>query len=270
MQTRASTADPIPFPADEAARTAWFPRAIISGFAASVTMLFAYLVAFAVAVFFSTVQWNTLRGGIELGLAFHNLINNSVVDLARSNLYVALAVYITGGLVWAVLYARFFEPRLTGPDWLRGIVFALVPFFVSVLIVLPLVGGGFLGLGLGAGPLPLLGNLILHVVFGAVLGVTYGPFGDTIQATDGEMVERLTEQRAARGSERSTARWLIGGWIVGLVLGTVVAAATPLAGAEGLFGHTSLAFIVSTMLIAGACGALMGSFAGLTEGTARR
>ena len=52
--------------------------------------------------------------------------------------------------------------------------FALLPWLVSLVIFMPLLGGGILGLSLGAGPLPIVGNLVLHALYGAVLGVVWG------------------------------------------------------------------------------------------------
>ncbi|CCF86010.1 conserved membrane hypothetical protein [Nitrolancea hollandica Lb] len=52
-------------------------------------------------------------------------------------------------------------------------MFSLLPWLVSVLVFLPVMGGGVLGLNLGAGPLPLLGNLLLHLGYGVTLGELY-------------------------------------------------------------------------------------------------
>src|ERR671933_647575 len=68
------------------------------------------------------------------------------------------------------IVARFAAPHLRGPDWWRGVQFAVLPAMVSLVVVLPLLGAGLLGLRLGAGPFPLLGNLLLHALYGATLG----------------------------------------------------------------------------------------------------
>jgi len=248
----------------EEVRPAWLARAIVSGFAASVMLLFAYLVAFGFALALARVQWSNLRGGSDLGTAFQNLVNNPVVGLAQSNLYVALAVYLAGGLIWAAFYARYVEPRLAGPHWLKGIYFSVVPFLVSILVVLPLLGGGILGLALGAGPLPVIGNALLHILYGAVLGMVYGPFGDTIQVADAAEIDGSLDRRSMVSSERTAARWLIGGLIAGLVIGALLAFLLNLDGPGGVFSTASLAFMVATALIVGAFGALVGSFAGLS------
>jgi membrane protein DedA with SNARE-associated domain len=76
-------------------------------------------------------------------------------------------------LLWAVLYAWLAEGRLPGPLWAEGLLSALAPLAVSVLVLLPALGGGMLGLGLGAGLVPLAGEVFRHALFGLGLGAWY-------------------------------------------------------------------------------------------------
>src|SRR6185436_4292052 len=138
-------------------------------FLATVAMVMAFAVAFIAALVVGTLPLGPLSEWC------HGLTSNALIDVARPNLYAALGVFFAGGLIWALLYGVFAEPRLAGPAWERGVMFALVPALFSLAVFLPIVGGGFLGMSLGAGPLPIVGNAILHVVYGAVLGVVYGP-----------------------------------------------------------------------------------------------
>src|SRR5262249_21954888 len=142
--------------------------ALLAGFVASVAMVIAFAAAFVAALVLSGVPVPVLAGW------FAGLTHNQLIDVAAPNLYAATAIFFAGGLLWALLYALVLEPRLHGPAWRRGIEFAVLPWLVSLLIFIPLLGGGFLGLSLGAGPLPIIGNLILHVLYGAVLGVVWG------------------------------------------------------------------------------------------------
>ena len=70
----------------------------------------------------------------------------------------------------------------------------MLPALVSLVVVLPLLGGGLFGLGLGAGPLPIIGNVILHAVYGAMLGIVFGPFGDL----DATTLERPIDDEGRR------------------------------------------------------------------------
>src|SRR5450755_4392871 len=109
-------------------------RAFVAGFVASVTMVLAFAAAFVVML---------VLGGLPLPIVsdwFRGLTSNSLIDVARPNLYVAAAVFLTGGLLWALLYGLVFETRLTGPGWRRGVLFALIPWLFSLVVFLPLVG----------------------------------------------------------------------------------------------------------------------------------
>ena len=150
-------------------------RAILAGFAASTIMLLLFVVAYNLARLLSVAS--VLASATVPRQWLANLTHNRLIDAGLADVYVAAAVYLAGGLLWAALYALV-EPRLRGPAWLRGATFALVPALVSLVIVLPMLGGGLFGAALGAGPLPTLGNLLLHVAYGAVLGLVYGPVGD--------------------------------------------------------------------------------------------
>jgi hypothetical protein len=227
--------------------------AVLAGFVASVAMVFAFAVAFVAALLLSRLPIPVVADW------FRALTRNQLIDIAGPNLYAATAIFFVGGLIWALLYVFFFEHRLTGSAWERGVKFALVPWLFSLLVFMPLVGGGFLGLGLGAGPLPIIGNLILHAVYGATLGSMWASaesvidrplrtgFGEDLQAS------HLSELGAARG--------LGVGLLLGIVVGALVAALLAQAvGAQGL-GMNPLAVIVAVGLTGAAFGGFVGSLA---------
>jgi membrane protein DedA with SNARE-associated domain len=76
-------------------------------------------------------------------------------------------------VLWAVLYTRAGAGRLPGGPGTRGLLFSALPLAVSLLVVLPLLGAGPLGLGLGAGLLPLAGELFRNALFGVGLGASH-------------------------------------------------------------------------------------------------
>jgi membrane-associated protein len=82
-------------------------------------------------------------------------------------------LFIPAGILWAVAYAVWIEPRLHGPDWLKGGTFSLLPMLVSWFVVLPSLGAGPLGLWLEAGPVPAAGELVRHLLYGVALGLAY-------------------------------------------------------------------------------------------------
>jgi hypothetical protein len=219
--------------------------ALLAGFVASVAMLLAFGVAFAAAL---------LLGRLPLPVIsdwFRGLTNNALIDTAGPNLYAATAIFFFGGLLWSMLYGLVFEPRVKGRSWERGVKFALIPWLFSLVIFMPLIGGGVLGLGLGAGPLPILGNLILHAVWGAVLGVVYGSAESVFDRPSHKAY--ADELQAGRLSEVAAARGMIAGLALGVLVGAVGALVVP----HGL--SNPMAMVVAVGLTGAAFGGFVGS-----------
>lgn len=250
------------------ARPGWLPRAIISGFAATSVMLFAFIVAYGIGLAIAAIELADRRGAGVIQSWFHGLTHNQVLDLASTSLYASLAVYFAFGLVWAVAYAAIAEPMLRGPSWLQGMEFSLVPWLLSLVVFFPLVGGGLFGLALGAGPLPILGNLILHLVYGATLGLVYGPFGDIDAERFGtrrgaDRAEPDEDAWAMGRSEAMAARGLIIGAALGVLVGLVGATVAQLQPGLTLLGLAPIGFVVASGLLGAAYGGLIGSLVGL-------
>jgi hypothetical protein len=227
-----------------ARRTDWVNDSILSGFVATIVMSVGIEVAF----------WISRALGAENGNFFEKwlwaLTNNPVADATQDRIAIAIALNVFMGLIWALVYGYFFEPRLSGPGWRKGMIFSLIPWVLSVVAFLPIMGGGFLGLDIDAGPLPIVGNLILHLIYGAVLGWMYTiDFEDWLDGTD---ADRAHAEAAERGA--------IAGGVVGLVLGGLIglAAAPQLDDVAG----TGTIALVSALVGAGFC-ALLGSFYGM-------
>jgi membrane-associated protein len=83
-----------------------------------------------------------------------------------------IAVYVILQLLWALLYSHV-ERWLPEPDWLGGLVFALVPLAFSLWIMLPALGAGVAGLSLGMGLVPLGGEVLRHAIYGWALSTSY-------------------------------------------------------------------------------------------------
>ncbi len=74
------------------------------------------------------------------------------------------------GTILAVVYAAFLATRLPGAGFVRGALYALLPWLMAELVVMPMMGAGFFGGSFGAA----FGSLMGHLVYGAVLGGIYG------------------------------------------------------------------------------------------------
>jgi hypothetical protein len=85
-----------------------------------------------------------------------------------------IAHFVIGSIFWGVGFA-IVSPYLFGPYWLRGTIFAVAAWLMMMVVVMPMAGAGLFGLDLGT--MVPVATLVLHVVFGVVLGGTYGLLG---------------------------------------------------------------------------------------------
>ena len=59
--------------------------------------------------------------------------------------------------------------------WLKGILFGVGAWLVMMIVMMPMAGAGLFGLNLSM--MTPVATLVLHVVFGLALGVTYSLLG---------------------------------------------------------------------------------------------
>ncbi len=79
--------------------------------------------------------------------------------------------FMIGTVLWGTLFA-WLDPTLPGErHWLRGIVFAAGAWLIMMIAMMPMAGAGFFGSHLGMAT-PVM-TLLLHIVFGFVLGAVY-------------------------------------------------------------------------------------------------
>ncbi len=77
-----------------------------------------------------------------------------------------------GTIAWGILFALLFS-RIPGKSALaKGLTFSTGAWLLMMVMVMPLAGVGLFGLRLGIGPA--VATLVLHWIFGAVLGPLYG------------------------------------------------------------------------------------------------
>ncbi len=76
------------------------------------------------------------------------------------------------GVVLALIYAAAVAGRLPENRAVRGAIYGFGVFLVAQLVVTPMMGGGMFS----GGNVPMImGSLLGHFVYGAVLGWIYGP-----------------------------------------------------------------------------------------------
>jgi len=86
---------------------------------------------------------------------------------------VGMVSHFLASIFLALIYAWAVFPYLKiGAGWLRGVVYGLIVWLVAMIIFMPVVYGAGL-FALKAGPTVWVGSLLLHAVWGLVLGVAY-------------------------------------------------------------------------------------------------
>ena len=100
---------------------------------------------------------------------------NPAVMLAGAmggNLALGWAGHLMIGVALAAGYAVV-GTQIPGPVVFRGALYAIAPFLLAQLVVMPM-----MGMPLFSGSLPMaMGSLIGHLVYGAVVGAVYGTPG---------------------------------------------------------------------------------------------
>src|SRR5919199_5774727 len=129
------------------ARERWLSDAIIAGFVAIGTSTAALMIAYVLANGAADSQGYILRRWLW------QLTHNQVVAFSSGRPAVALALHVVLGIIWAIVYAWLAEPRLSGPGWRRGVIFSLIPWLFSLLILLPAAVVNMLDWAFSAGPL---------------------------------------------------------------------------------------------------------------------
>lgn len=76
-----------------------------------------------------------------------------------------------GIILWGVLYA-ILSPLLPGRPWQRGAEFATGAWLVMMIMLMPMAGAGAFGLKIGM--MAPIATLMLHWIYGAVLGGVFG------------------------------------------------------------------------------------------------
>ena len=246
------TSSPVTFPVvPRAVMKERFGPALISGFVATTAMAITALIAYGFALGVGTASGNLFQQWL------YALTHNPVTENVRSSLLAVVGLDLAAGIVWALIFACDANDRLIAfPGWLRGILFALPPAVLSLVVFLPLVGGGVFGARIGAGPLPVIGNIILHLVYGATLGAMFVLEGSIDHTGTSDLAMEATLRQAEVGA----------GW--GVLLGALLGGGGTLL-ATLLFTASSSANVVGAAIggavIGAALGLVFGSMAAMTN-----
>ena len=191
-------------------REDWLSDSLLSGFGATVALTAATAGAYGLANWLGDETGNRVEGWL------YGLSHNGITDRTDDSLILAIGLNLLAGLGFAVIYGMV-EYRLPGRHgWQKGMLFALVPWLLSITVFFSIMGVGVFGRELDAGPLAILGNLVLHLIYGAVLGTIYAI--DLDAGLDGSIEDHLT----ALDIQRDTTIGLGAGALVGVIGGFVL------------------------------------------------
>lgn len=86
-----------------------------------------------------------------------------------------LVHFVIGMIAWGIGFAAFFDILPRASNLTKGISFGVAAWILMMVGVMPMAGAGFFGLNMGV-MAPVM-TLMLHVIYGAVLGLVFGRLG---------------------------------------------------------------------------------------------
>jgi len=75
------------------------------------------------------------------------------------------------GVMLTFMYSALVINKLPSSGWKRGAIWGLIPFFITQIAVMPMMGSGFFT---GGNMNMIMGSLLGHLVYGVVVGIMYG------------------------------------------------------------------------------------------------
>lgn len=88
--------------------------------------------------------------------------------------------FIVGMLLWGPIFTAYDATSAPRPRWQKGLIFGVIAWVLMMLIFMPVVAGGLFGLRFGVS-VP-IGMLVLHLIYGGILGVVFQLLDDRYPA----------------------------------------------------------------------------------------
>jgi len=84
-----------------------------------------------------------------------------------------VAHFMIGAVVWGILFAVLVD-KLPGSTLMSAVIFSIGAWIMMMIGPMPMAGAGMFGLNLGI--MAPIATLMLHIIWGVVLGLTYKRF----------------------------------------------------------------------------------------------
>ncbi len=131
---------------------------------------------FAATIVLSTIMVIKASMGVMPGLDVIALLS-AVLGNPGVPLVGWIVHFAVGTVLWGLLFAIIY-PSLPGPFWLRGAVFSIGAWLAMMVVLMPIAGKGLFATATGMGPMVAIATLVLHLVYGIVLGAVFGALVD--------------------------------------------------------------------------------------------
>jgi uncharacterized membrane protein YagU involved in acid resistance len=135
-------------------------RGIIAGFIATVVLTVLMLVKEMIGLM---PELNVI--------SMLSTMANAKMGMPATPMVGYLLHFVIGAIVFGVLFHVLNGSLPGGNQLMKGIVFGVVAWLLMMLLVMPMAGAGMFGMSMGT-MAPVM-TLLLHVIFGAVLGFSY-------------------------------------------------------------------------------------------------
>lgn len=84
-----------------------------------------------------------------------------------------VAHFMIGIVGYGLAYTLVFSKLPIGGHLVRGVALGLAGWASMMIVLMPMMGAGLFGMGLASGIMVPVATMMLHVIFGAVLGLVY-------------------------------------------------------------------------------------------------
>ncbi|MDT8409899.1 MAG: hypothetical protein RQ741_09905 [Wenzhouxiangellaceae bacterium] len=86
-----------------------------------------------------------------------------------------VAHFVIGAVLYGLAYANLRGMLPGGSDAVKGIVLGIVGWLVMMVVIMPMMGAGMFAMNMGM--MAAVATLMLHIIFGLVLGLAYSKIG---------------------------------------------------------------------------------------------
>ncbi len=100
---------------------------------------------------------------------------------------------VIGVFLWGILFSISYSKLPTVKAWSKGVLFGIGAWLLMMVGPMPMAGAGLFGLNIGI-QAP-VATLVLHVVYGAALGVAFARFRGAVIKTDESVPGRRDQLR---------------------------------------------------------------------------